>query len=163
MPTTTYTPLANLTLSSSAASVTFSSISQVYRDVVMVFAGSSASQADFYIRFNGDTGANYTRIFMQGDGTNTESFGNVNDTPLRISRARVWPGELTNVVMNLMDYSATDRHKTALIRANNSARATEAFGGRWASTAALTSITLLLESGVQFAAGSTFSLYGIVS
>lgn len=163
MPTVTYTPLANLTLSSSATSVTFSSISQAYRDVVMVFTGSSASQADFYIRFNGDTGANYTRIFMQGDGTNTESFGNVNDTPFRISRARVWPSEMTNIVMNVMDYSTTSQHKTALIRANNAARATEAYAGRWASTAALTSITLLLESGVQFATGSSFALYGIVA
>lgn len=164
MPTSTYTPLANLTLSASASSVTFSSISQANRDLVFVFAGSCLTgAADFYIRFNGDTGSNYNRVFMQGDGTYTESFGNSNDTPLRVSRAVLAPGELTNYTMNVMDFSATDKHKTVLLRGNNSARATEAYAGRWANTSAITSITLLLGGGYSFAAGSTFSLYGIVS
>lgn len=159
-------PLANLTLSSSQTTVTFSSIGQGYGDLVFVFAGSCLSgSADFYIRLNGDTGGNYDRWFMQGDGTNTETFGNAGDSPFRVSRAVLAPGELTNITMNVMAYSATDKHKTVLIRGNNASRSTEAYMGRWGGgwQTGVTSITLLLGGGFSFAAGSTFALYGIAS
>jgi len=162
LPTQTYVPLANLTLSTSQATVTFSSIGQGYADLVFVFAGSCLTgAADFYIRFNGDTGSSYDRWFMQGNGSSTESFGNANDTPLRVSRAVLAPGETTNYIMNVMDYSATNKNKNVLIRGNNAARSTEAFTGRYATNTAITSITLLLGGGYSFAAGSSFALYGI--
>ena len=61
---------------------------------------------------------------------------------------------------SFMDYSATDKHKTVLIRANHPGE-TVACAGRWANTAAITSITINTAS--TFVIGSVFSLYGIVS
>ena len=42
MPTPTYTPLATVTLGTSAASVTFSSIPATYRDLILIFDGTGS-------------------------------------------------------------------------------------------------------------------------
>jgi hypothetical protein len=59
-----------------------------------------------------------------------------------------------------MDYSATDKHKTVLSRANNAANGVTAIAGRWASTSAITSIVLTFQSS-SLATGSTVALYGV--
>ena len=60
--TATYEKIATTTLGSAQATVTFSSISGAYTDLVAIcnFGGASAAE-DFTIRFNGDTNnANYS-------------------------------------------------------------------------------------------------------
>ena len=59
-----------------------------------------------------------------------------------------------------MDYSATDKHKSALSRANNAEIGTMASALRWANTAAITSIESFAFSN-SWAAGGTVNLYGI--
>lgn len=70
--------------------------------------------------------------------------------------------------INIMDYSATDKHKTTLIRngkQGGSNDGVEAIAGRWANTAAITSLEIfsITGGGITFSAGSTFALYGIAS
>ena len=74
MPTATYDLISNTTLSSAQASVTISSISGSYRDLVLVVEGV-ASSGDFYprLRFNSDTGNNYNFVNAGGDGVSTSS------------------------------------------------------------------------------------------
>lgn len=67
----------------------------------------------------------------------------------------------TVAVVQVMDYSATDKHKTSLIRID-STNTTSAIAQRWASTTAVNSLTFSIGSGV-FAIGSTFSLYGVIA
>ena len=57
----TYVAIATNTLSSAAASVTFSSISGAYTDLVLVTNATLASggAANLWCRFNGDGAANY--------------------------------------------------------------------------------------------------------
>ena len=62
----------------------------------------------------------------------------------------------------LMDYSATDKHKTVLTRSGTNLDGVEALAGRWANTAAVTS-WVILTSSAAFASGTTFALYGIQS
>lgn len=163
MPTPTYTPLANLTLSSSAASVTFSSISQAYRDLVLVFV-PTVDMPDGYnyvvrINLNSDsTATNYSYVRMSGNGTAAATTAATNLTFAGIANVNNKP---TNHTINLMDYSATDKHKTMLIRSNNADYGTEAVSMRWANTAAVTSIKLYSDQ--PYATGSSFSLYGIAS
>jgi hypothetical protein len=157
MPTSTYTPLATVTLGSSASSVTFSSIPATYRDLVLVYAGSTGSFAnDLAARFNSDTGSNYSRVAMFNTSSNTAT-----QTFLGIGNAQT--GTLFNTIAQFMDYSATDKHKTALTRSNQTDGLVEARAGRWANTAAISSINVFLGSGGNFNAGATFNLYGIVS
>lgn len=160
MPTPTYTPLANLTLSSSAASVTFSSISQAYRDLVLVVEGSSASgAANNRIRFNGDSGATYSLARMNGNGSTTfsDSYTSVNFPTL--STMNFTTTGRVIITASIMDYSATDKHKAVLAR-SGSDEAVGAVALRWENTSAINSL-MFYSANSTFAAGSTFSLYGI--
>jgi hypothetical protein len=164
MPTPTYTPLANITLGSLASSVTFSSINQSYKDLILV-TDATITQANstdaFGLRFNGDAGSNYTWVRMvgasstpsSGTGTSTYAFNGV------IGDANRRPS-----IFQIMDYSATDKHKTTLSRSSGSfGNWTMAAVTRWANTAAITSVLLRSDGGYNFAVGSTFALYGIVA
>jgi len=165
LPTTTYTALANITLGSTAATVTFTSIPATYRDLVLVYNGTVETGATTGIRFNGDTGSNYNEVVMYGVGSGSgTSTATANLTGLNVG----YPGTgITQIRVQIMDYSATDKHKTTLSRSDNSAIVVAALAGRWASTSAITSITFRnseSQSGIyDFNAGSTFALYGIAS
>lgn len=163
MPTQTYVPLATVTLASAQATVTFSSISQAYRDLIVVidigYSSLGASTAYASSRINGDTGANYYRVQMQGNGS-TASSGNLNETFVNYLSS-VTTTQRSMVKVDYFDYSATDKHKTILLRENNGNVDTVAGCVRWANTSAITTISIYEYSGFSFAAGSTFSLYGI--
>jgi hypothetical protein len=162
MPTPTYTPLATVTLGSAASSVTFGSIPATYRDLIIItdtLASSDSLVLGF--RFNGDTGSNYSRVWMLGDGANAGSGTTTNNfAPL----ANVWSSDRSITRTQIMDYSATDKHKTLLVRwdTNRSGSFVLAQANRWANTAAITSVTVLQDSGT-ISAGSRIDLYGIVS
>lgn len=162
MPTPTYTPLANITLGSSAASVTFSSISQAYRDLVLVsnILGATAD-ANLFLRFNGDTGTNYSFVQMYGSGSSTgTSAATLTQVVSGITASTTQRATATH---SLIDYSATDKHKSLLNRSDSAQYVgTFAIATRWANTAAITSIQAFTSSDA-FAAGSTFALYGIAA
>jgi len=163
MPTPTYIPLQTITLGSSASSVTFASIPQTYRDLVLVMFSKSVGSptaANLKIWFNGDTGSNYSNLRMYGNGSSALS--GTGSTTFFES----WldsTAEFTATNIQIMDYSAADKHKTALTRANLSSLQVQASTHRWASTSAISSIEIeSSDNGTDlFAVGSTFSLYAI--
>lgn len=155
MATPTYTPIASITLGSSASSVTFSSIDQSYRDLVLVVSSKHTGSGNqgLDLRFNGDA-SNRSRVYMAGTGPGTDS-GTISDMLAQFNdEANFYVG-----ITQLMDYSATDKHKTVLTRFG--AGFVNAVAQRWASTSAVTSIRLAYTNDI--AAGSTFALYGIAS
>jgi len=160
MPEPTYTALATVTLGSSASSVTFSSIPATYRDLVVVISPTtSVDGTEVLMRVNGDTGSNYAFVYALGTGSTTFSAaGTAASFGLLLGRT----SRVTNVLVNLMDYSATDKHKTILQRDNDSGWTTVMRAGRWANTAAINTIVVSTSSGT-FNSGSTFNLYGIAS
>lgn len=170
MPTTTYTPLANITLSSAAASVTFSSISQAYRDLILVAnvrstRGSGGDYPEFEI--NADTGANYNFVQMWGDGSNPYSASGTNRSStgtefMTIPTAASAANTYATIVMNIMDYSATDKHKTILIAGDTPVFDTLRASWRWASTSAITQFKLHMNFA-SYEVGSTFSLFGVAA
>jgi hypothetical protein len=165
MPTPTYTPLATVTLGSAVSSVTFSSIPATYRDLILVVNGSHSNQSYSRMRINGDTGSNYSAVDMKGN-----SNGATSATGTYTTIDIIW-NEITSnsqylSTVNLMDYSATDKHKTLLVRAkgtaSNGGLSTFADSWRWANTAAITSLNLYASTGT-YNVGSTFSLYGVIA
>ncbi len=75
----------------------------------------------------------------------------------------VYGSNLSDAIAQIMDYSATDKHKTVLVRVGNVGNSeVGANAGRWASTAAITSVRVAPNDGT-FSSGSTFNLYGIVA
>jgi len=161
MPTSTYTALATVTLGGTDSDITFASIPATYRDLVLIASGqSTAANANMLARFNSDSGSNYSWVYVGGDGSTTFS-GNSSGTTMDFGN---FPNAQSVSVIQVMDYSATNKHKTTLIRSNTTATYAIAYANRWASTAAVTSITLTVSgSGNSFSTGTTFSLYGIAS
>jgi hypothetical protein len=160
MPTPTYKALATVTLGSSASSVTFSSIPATYRDLVIVVAGTNSTSSGLYLRLNGDTGANYTAVYAYGTGSSVVSATNIVINGLYV-------GNFTNAgqsvsTNHLMDYSATDKHKTMLGRGSDPSNFVIMQATRWANTTAVTSVQVLPASGTM-STGMTISMYGIAS
>ena len=151
--TATYLPLATITLTSAQSTVTFSSIPATYRDLVLVFTAICPSSQDVEGVFN-STAADSTAVFMAGMGSGSGSSG-VNPAGL-IGYGS--PAGHQNVIQ-IMDYSQTNKHKTGLNRYGQAGAFAAANAFRWANTAAINSIRLRM--GANFSAGSTFSLYGI--
>jgi hypothetical protein len=168
MPTPTYTLIDSVTLATATTSVTFSSISATGKgDLVLVVDATAASSGiQPYFRINGDSGSNYFQVFMEGDGS-TAASGTFALTSMYFSRS-IGAIPATGVgrgmiITNVVDYSATDKHKSVLSRHGSTAFGVGAMAGRWASTAAVTSLTMFSNGGGGFDIGSTFNLYQIVS
>jgi hypothetical protein len=162
----TYVALATQTLGSTASSVTFSSISGSYTDLVLIVTATGSTTADVVLHFNSDaTAANYSTTSLNGSGSSASSnrttvlngISLTSNSYLRSSEAMQW-----NV--NIQDYKNTTTHKTILLRTGNVPLGrVDAAVGTWRGTiAAITSLTLTSVSGT-FAIGSTFALYGIAA
>ena len=152
--TPTHVLLNQIELSSTATSVTFSAIPQGYGDLVLVASvPSSDSTIDIYP--NGET-SNLSLVWAYG--YSTSSYNSATDTVW----TEVSSGSAARLnVYNLMDYSATDKHKTVLSRQNFGTFTISMMAGRWASTTAISSLLLNRSGGFVFPVGSTFSIYGV--
>jgi hypothetical protein len=154
--TATYENIATTTLGSNQSSVTFSSISASFTDLVIVYNGTATGSMIKRIKFNGDTGANYSATVIYGTGS---AAGSARYTESWLDVVNAGTNNAMTIVQ-IMNYSNTTTNKTYLSRQSSAAISTEAVVGLWRSTAAIN--TILIEgSANQFTTGSTFTLYGI--
>jgi len=156
MPTPTYVPLANITVSIAAASVSFASIPASFRDLILVSTPVHATSAGLRLTINGST-ADGSYVVMYGLGAGT--FGSGTGSVVLAGTSDSSPSAN---ILHAMDYSATDKHKTFLLRSDRAEAGTLAYAQRWAQTAAITSLAIVPETGL-IGAGSTFALYAIAS
>jgi hypothetical protein len=154
MPST-YTPIATTTLGSSAASITFSSIAGTYTDLIMVFNGVANNNVS--LRFNSDSGTNYSVTRMQGNGSSASSTRFTSATSMLGS----YDSGRSTSIWQIMNYSNSTTYKTALNRGGGTVDNVEAYVGLWRNTAAITSVTVIVSG--TFSSGSTFNLYGVKS
>jgi hypothetical protein len=154
----TYTPIATTTLGSAVSSYTFSSISGSYTDLILVIQGtwSGVDYEAVALQFNGDTGANYSRTLLTGNGTAASSSreSTSNWGALGIDQS--------NNIFHIMNYSNSTTYKTVVSRASSSAYQVRATVGLWRSTSAITSVLAKMASG-NFNSGTTLTLYGIAA
>ena len=162
MTTPTYDLLDSTTLASAASSVTFTSIDQSYGDLVLVanYTIASADTRTFRMTFNSDSGTNYSYVEAYGDGSTTDSFSQTSQPRIQLQSLSSGSGLY---ICQIMDYSATDKHKTVLARANTPVNgvltSTWMTAGRWADTSAISS--LAVDGFRDYPVGATFALYGI--
>lgn len=121
-----------------------------------------SSGRNVWIKYNSDSGSNYNIIRMSGDGSSATSGAFANQTESSIFWGPTLSESGSMATVSIMDYSATDKHKTCLIRANASGYGTQAGVTRWASTSAVTGL-VITQNGGTFSTGSTFALYGIAA
>jgi hypothetical protein len=155
----TYEPIATQTLGSNTATVTFSSIPGTYTDLVLVASGTIASgTTDGVINFNSDTGNNYSRTYMYGNGTSALSGRNTSAGALLVF---YWSTTVCNSIINIQNYANTTTYKTVVGRNNHTGNSTYAGVAMWQSTSAITRMDIAPTGGISWATGSVFTLYGI--
>lgn len=169
----TYIPINSQVLGSTQATVVFNSIPQTYTDLVLIVDGFTTHSDDGargYIQFNSDTsvvGTNYSDVYMGITATTKQTNKDVNAayiayTVLGNSSSRPALAEI-----NIMNYRNTSSWGLVLSKGGKYATTESGnFGNRWTAgtwrnTAAITDITLRCDTA--YAAGTSFSLYGIAS
>jgi hypothetical protein len=161
----TYEPIATTTLGSAVDTVTFSSISQAYTDLVAVTNFEPAVAVAFkFLVGNGsiDTGSNYSNTQLKGDGSSASS--NRASNQAYFNSGYVGSAARCMQIIQLMNYSNTTTYKTALLAFSTAASASESVirtAGLWRSTSAINTIQFRTNTTELFAVGSTFTLYGI--
>ncbi len=161
--TATYDKIATYTAPSSQTAVTFNSFSG-YTDLVLVcnIKNTSSTPRNVYLQFNGDTGNNYSKTLIEGNGSSASSARDTNSPA--IYSAAITVGNTTDPalsIINIMNYANTTTYKTTLSRYSGASLVTNAVIGLWRNTAAITSLTLTIDTASNIATGSTFTLYGI--
>lgn len=157
--------------SGGAASVTFNNIPQSYKDL-RIFLNTKDARAivpsDILVRFNGDTGSNYslTYALMRGDNLGFQAENRINQNNPWWGLGNGTVASTANMFggneMHILDYRGA--HFKNVYTYGGAIASNEVWPymsyGVWRSTAAITSITLT-PLAPNFVQGSTFTLYGL--
>jgi hypothetical protein len=155
------------TLASAAASIEFTSIPQDGTDLVVLVSSRSDgafTSSEIDIAFNGSS-SNFTARYLYGAGSG--SGATATDTTLVgvSSAASNTSNTFGNATIYIANYTGSTNKSisTDSVGESNATTAYMAIAATlWSQTAAITSLTLRLDSGARnFVAGSTASLYKI--
>jgi hypothetical protein len=161
----TYTLIASNTVGSGgAASVTFSSISATYTDLLLKSSTrqSSGSVAYGTLEFNGSS-ANFTYRSIEGDGATAGSFNGATAPFGVVTPSGYTANTFSNIEFYIPNYASSNykSYSSDSVTENNAtASYADLVAGLWSNTAAITSIKMTPGAG-NFVQYSTFYLYGI--
>lgn len=172
MPTT-YEAIATVTVGAGgASSIEFSSIPNTYTDLLIKVSARSSrtafQQDDLSYRFNNNSSSVYDYRQIRGSGSAVISTtpGTVTyNYAGQINSSTSTSNTFSNVEIYIPNYTSSTNKSSSVdgVQENNQ---TEAYAtlvaNLWSSTAAITSIQLLLNiNGTNFLQNSTATLYGI--
>lgn len=170
-PVSAYDALATVTVSSGGlSSVTFAGIPVGYQHLQLRgfhrTSNTGSSNWHALIRFNNDSGNNYTWHGLRGDGTSAISY----NATSQVYGLSIISGDEVNTalswgagVVDILDYANTNKNKTIRTLTGfdeNGQGMIELLSSLWQNTSAVTSITLFPSSGT-FLQNSSFALYGV--
>lgn len=169
-PVGAYDSLATVTVPSGGlASVTFAGIPSGYKHLQLraTMLGSTTGVDSPYIRFNGDTGSNYSWHSLLGEGTTARAQAVANTSS--INMGGMWFGLVGSypsvAIVDVLDYQNTNKYKTARVltgQDNNSTYGSVGLeSGLWQNTSAINSLTVFLSGSTTFSQYSSFALYGV--
>jgi hypothetical protein len=153
-------------LGSATNTITLSSIPATYTDLRLVLVPIGAAGGVFVgLRFNGDTGSNYSHTYLRGSGSAASSGSETSATRLLIMSVAV-DLDTTSPSLSTTDIFsyAGSTFKTSLTQGNldkNGSGDVTSFVNLYRSTAAINSLTILGLND-NFATGTTATLYGIL-
>jgi hypothetical protein len=170
LSTNSFESIATVTLSSASNTITFNSIPSGYKHLQLRSVNlSSGSDNNIMLRFNNDSGNNYSEHAMYGSGSGSGT-GSYASTSVSYASAG-YTADATNPspsVCEILDYSNANKNTT--VRAlggsnrNGSLSYITIHSGAWYNTAAITRIDVIhgnIGGGKVFNTNSTFALYGI--
>jgi hypothetical protein len=154
------TPTGTNTVTFSSIPSTYTSL-QIRLSVLTVTAG-----ADLTVRLNGDAGNNYARHLLYGNGATVAASGQTAISGLLLDSGLVATKTTSPMVgiVDIHDYTSTTRNKTmrSIEGLDNNGTGDLTLGSSvWLNTAAVTSVTIAILGAPNYAAGTTFALYGI--
>lgn len=162
--------IATITAGSAVPNIQFSDIPQTYTHLQIrgVARDTLASgMHSILLRFNGDSGNNYTYHGLIGDGASATS-GALSSAayqyPALLPGTSNTANAFSGTVIDILDYRNTNKHKvTRTISGmdSNGSGNVGLFSGVWLSTSAITSITLFPAVSNNFVQNTSFALYGL--
>lgn len=169
-PVGAYDSLATVTVPSGGlASISFAGIPSGYKHLQLraTMLGSTTGVDAPYIRYNGDTGSNYTLHTLLGEGTTARAQAVTSTSSINIGG--FWFGLVGSYpsvsVIDILDYANTSKYKTTRTltgQDNNATYGSVGLGsGLWQNTSAINSLTIYLSGSTTFSQHSSFALYGV--
>jgi len=164
--TSAYESIATVIVGSGgSSSVSFTSIPSTYKHLQIraIHKPTTSGDYDWSIQFNSDTGANYSKHQVAGDGSVTFATGtaNTNQIPGGWNQYTDFGGS----IVDILDYANTNKNKTVRTMTGADRNGAGLIGlrsGYWNNTAAVSSILIIPTSGsTGLAQYSSFALYGI--
>lgn len=157
----TYEPIQTTTITSNQSGITFSSIPSTYTDLVLVLSiVTQTEDASVNLRFNSDTGTNYSHTSLYGY-TSVASTRGSSTAQIRVLGEYYGTSTTIPTLMkiNIFNYTGST-YKTILSEAAGEKNGTGEVGrfvGMWRNTSAITSLTI----NNSVSSGTTMTLYGI--
>ena len=166
--TSSYESIASATGTGSSGTITFSSIPATYKHLQVRWMGQvdggTNGVYNTYIQFNSDSGNNYARHTLDGDGASATATGADTVTAPQVGLAtRNSDTALGVSIIDIHDYASTTKYKTLRVfngADRNGAGSVQLQSGLWMSTSAISSISIINFNG-NFKTNSAFALYGI--
>jgi len=161
--------LETTTLTSNAGSVDFTGLGSYsdYKHLQLRILARAISYTftDLNLRFNNDSGSNYSRHRLRGTGSAVNSEATWNQTYMPIGNAAdtSTSNAFYAIILDVLDFSSTTKNTTTKALTGYTADGYDDVrlaGGLWNNTNAVTSINLTADS-TSFQTGSRFSLYGV--
>jgi hypothetical protein len=169
-PVGAYDSLFTVTLTGEAASISFTGMPTAYkhlqlRGISQVNYGAN-DWGSLQVRFNNDSGGNYTRHFMRGY-TTVSGYSNTGDTGIEAGIARLI-GADTNAfgasIIEIPNWQSakkkTTRSLAGFAAGSSGVGAVSMQHGIWNNTAPIHTVTIRSSNG-NFTAGTSFALYGV--
>ena len=166
----TYVAIQTVTLSTTSATISFTSIPQTYTDLLVLTSTrtneASADWSESNITFNGVT-TGYTNRYLYGTGTGTGTGSNGTTFVYggRGTGSTATANTFGNASVYIPNYTSSNYKSVSTDEVTeNGTTAALAFmnAGLWSNSAAITSLTIT-ALGCSFVQYSTATLYGIKS
>lgn len=160
----TYDSISTYTVTSTNTTVTFNTIPASWTDLRVVASEKFSSATNFYVRFNNDSGSNYSRIVVYGGTTYGGSLASSKNFNQSESYCHVANGTSSipkYTTIDIFNYLATGSNYKPFMMVEGSpddywSRAICLYRG----SSAISRIDLITSEG-SWSAGSVFTLYGI--
>lgn len=164
--TGSYDALATYTVPSGGiATITFAGLPTGGQYSHLQIRGSFSNSSGSVIRgrFNSDSGNNYSRHYVYGDGSSAVGGADANFDYATFGYNAGTTANYSASVVDILDYAATTKNKTVRTLTgsdNNGSGLIVLYSSGWYNTSAINSITIT-STGGNFTQHSQFSVYGV--
>lgn len=150
--------------SGGSSSISFTSIPSTYKHLQIraIMRDSGSSDSNCTLRFNSDSGSNYSYHGLNGDGSSVYANNGTSQTGIQLNY--YYYGSYYGVgITDILDYADTNKYKSLRTLSGwnrNAAGWINLRSANWRSTSAISTITITPDANA-FGQYTQFALYGI--